>query len=94
MDPEATGALRRDLSDTSLLFQAAPGPWREVQLVRDRILQWLAEDPQLEPRDVLVMTPQIDRYAPLLRSVFNDIGATGVDLPWRLTDRSQGSTPG
>lgn len=94
VDPEATGALQRDLSDTSLLFQAAPGPWREVQLVRDRILQWLADDPQLEPRDVLVMTPQIDRYAPLLRSVFNDIGATGVDLPWRLTDRSQGSTPG
>ena len=86
--------LNRSQNDQSLLFQAAPGPWREVQLVRDRILQWLAADPELEPRDVLVMTPQIDRAAPLLASVFNDRGATGVDLPWRLTDRSQQSSPG
>ena len=80
--------------DQSLLFQAAPGPWREVQLLRDRILQWLAADPDLAPRDVLVMTPQIERYAPLLSSVFNDTAAIGVDLPWRLTDRSQQSSPG
>jgi exodeoxyribonuclease V gamma subunit len=31
------------------------------------------------------MTPQVDRYAPLLNSVFNDADAIGVDLPWRLT---------
>ncbi len=86
--------LQREPDDRSLLFQAAPGPWREVQLVRDQVLQWLAADPELAPRDVLVMTPQIDRYAPLLSSVFNDRDAIGVDLPWRLTDRSQQSTPG
>ena len=40
------------------------------------------------------MTPQIDRYAPLLGSVFNDVAAIGVDLPWRLTDRTQQSSPG
>ena len=94
VDGAAPEPLHRCSSDQSLLFQAAPGPWREVQLVRDRILQWLAADPELEPRDVLVMTPQIDRYAPLLSSVFNDVDAVGVDLPWRLTDRSQQSSPG
>ena len=94
VDCERSAPLRRCRTDQSLLFQAAPGPWREVQLVRDRILQWLAADPELEPRDVLVMTPQIDRYAPLLSSVFNDVDAIGVDLPWRLTDRSQQSSPG
>ena len=94
VDSTAPEPLQRSSSDASLLFQSAPGPWREVQLVRDRILQWLAADPELEPRDVLVMTPQIDRYAPLLSSVFNDVDAIGVDLPWRLTDRSQQSSPG
>ena len=94
VDGAAPEPLHRCSSDQSLLFQAAPGPWREVQLGRDRILQWLAADPELEPRDVLVMTPQIDRYAPLLSSVFNDVDAVGVDLPWRLTDRSQQSSPG
>ena len=94
VEPDLAEALQRSAADDSLLFQAAPGPWREVQLVRDRVLQWLAADPTLEPRDVLVMTPQIDRYAPLLSSVFNDRDAIGVELPWRLTDRSQQSSPG
>ena len=65
-----------------------------MQLVRDRILGWMADDPTLQPRDVLVMTPDVERYAPLLASVFSDQDATGVDLPWRLTDRSQQSCPG
>ena len=94
VDSESAVPMVRDVQDRSLLFQAAPGPWREVQLVRDRILQWLAADPQLEPRDVLVMTPQIERYAPLLSSVFNDVDAIGIQLPWRLTDRTQHSSPG
>ena len=94
VEPGCCDSLEREHDDRSLLFQAAPGPLREVQLVRDQVLQWLAADPELEPRDVLVMTPQIDRAAPLLASVFNDRGATGVDLPWRLTDRSQQSSPG
>ena len=80
--------------DQSLQFMGCAGPWREVQLVRDRILGWMADDPTLQPRDVLVMTPDVERYAPLLASVFSDRDATGVDLPWRLTDRSQQSCPG
>ena len=80
--------------DNSLRFLACAGPWREVQLVRDQILQWLASDSSLEPRDVLVMTPDVERYAPLLSSVFGDHDATGISIPWRLTDRSQQSSPG
>ena len=80
--------------DNSMRFLACAGPWREVQLIRDQILQWLAKDPSLEPRDVLVMTPDVERYAPLLNSVFGDHDATGVSIPWRLTDRSQQNTPG
>ena len=68
-----------------------PGRLRQGRTVRDRVLQLLAADPSLEPRDVLVMTPQVDALAPLLASVFGDQNATGVSLPWRLTDRSQQS---
>jgi exodeoxyribonuclease V gamma subunit len=60
-----------------------------VQIVRDRVLQLLAADPTLEPRHILVMTPAVDTFAPLVATVFGDREATGVDLPWRLTDRSQ-----
>ncbi len=92
--PEEHIDLRRKQHDSSLLFLASPGLWRETQLIRDQIIQWFAEDPTLEPRDVLVMTPQINRYAPLIASVFNDVGATGVEIPWRITDRSQTEQPG
>ena len=89
-----TTTLHRATDDNSVLFLSCPGRWREVQLIRDQILQWLAADSHLEPRDILIMTPQVDRFAPLLSSVFNDIAATGVELPWRLTDRSQQDNPG
>ena len=75
--------------DPSLEFHACPGPLRQVQIVRDRVLQLLAADPTLEPRHILVMTPAVDTFAPLVATVFADREATGVDLPWRLTDRSQ-----
>jgi len=75
--------------DRSLEFHPCPGRLRQVQIVRDRLLQLMAEDSSLEPRHILVMTPDVDRLAPLLAAVFGDAGATGVPLPWRLTDRSQ-----
>jgi exodeoxyribonuclease V gamma subunit len=80
--------------DQSLEFHACPGPLRQVQVVRDRVLQLLAADPSLEPRHILVMTPEVDRFAPLVAAVFSDADATGVELPWRLTDRSQQSDTG
>lgn len=92
--PECRPSLRLDPGDRSLEFLACPGRLRQVQVVRDRILQLLADDPSLAPRDVLVMTPQVDAFAPLVAAVFGDTGATGVELPWRLTDRSQQSDPG
>jgi exodeoxyribonuclease V gamma subunit len=88
-DPDRIPSLALDPEDRSLEFHACPGRMRQVQIMRDRLLQLLAADPGLEPRDILVMTPDIDAFAPLVASVFGDAHATGVNLPWRLTDRSQ-----
>jgi len=88
------GPLRWQAGDSSLEFHACPGRLRQLQVVRDRILQLLAADPTLEPRDILVMTPQVEAFAPLVGAVFGDSDATGVALPWRLTDRSQQSEAG
>ena len=94
VDPEEQAPLRRADSDHSLEFHACPGRLRQVQIVRDRLLQLMAADPSLNPRDILVMTPQVDAFAPLVGAVFGDSAATGVTLPWRLTDRSQQSEAG
>jgi exodeoxyribonuclease V gamma subunit len=90
----AAAALQWQPGDSSLEFHACPGRLRQLQVVRDRILQLLAADPSLEPRDILVMTPQVEAFAPLVGAVFGDSDATGVALPWRLTDRSQQSEAG
>ena len=93
-DQEQPQPLEHHSSDASLEFHACPGRLRQLQIVRDRLLQLLAADPELEPRNILVMTPQVEAFAPLVGAVFTDSSATGVHLPWRLTDRSQQSEAG
>ncbi len=86
--------LCRQACDNSLLFIASPGQKRQIQIIRDQIIQLLAQDCELQPRDILIMTPQISQLAPLITSVFNDVSSTKVKLPWRITDRTQIEKPG
>ncbi len=91
---ESLEPLQRKHTDDSLLFIECASKKREVQIIRDQILQWLDKDKTLQPRDILIMTPQIESFAPLIASSFNDIVATDVDLPWCITDRSENKKPG
>ncbi len=81
--------LTKEKSDKSLLFLKSPGKYRQVELIRDHILQLFAKNKKLQPRDVLIMTPQIDSYAPIFASVFNNLNHDTTKLPWVITDRSQ-----
>ena len=94
VDPLQQPKLQREANDSSLEFHACPGRLRQLQIVRDRVLQLMADDPSLQPRDILIMTPQVEAFAPLVGAVFGDSDATAVTLPWRLTDRSQQSEAG
>ena len=63
-------------------------------MLREALLHAFADDPTLEPRDVLVMCPDVDTYAPLIRAGFGQGGAAGPQghpghrLRVRLADRS------
>ena len=63
---------RRSLraEDDSLRVHACHGPTRQVEVLRDVLLGLFEDDPALEPRDVLVMTPDIEAYAPLVAATF------------------------
>lgn len=78
--------------DDSVEIHACHGRARQVEVLRDAILHALAEDETLEPRDVVVMCPDIETFAPLIRATFGatDTAAPGVppDLHVRLADRS------
>jgi len=59
-----------DADDRSLRVHSCHGRARQVEVVRDAILHALREDPTLEPRDVIVMCPDIETFAPLIHAAF------------------------
>lgn len=80
----------------SVQLHACHGPARQVEVLRDVLLDLFTTTPDLEPRDVLVMAPDIEAYAPLVPAVFG-LGAAGRDgqpppIPFQLADRSLAST--
>lgn len=80
--------------DTSVQVHGCHGPARQVEVLRDVLLGLLDADRTLEPRDVLVMTPDVEGYAPLVDAVFAEAGTGAPALPVRTADRSlRGTNP-
>jgi exodeoxyribonuclease V gamma subunit len=79
--------------DRSVQVHSCHGPARQVDVLREVLLGLLADDPTLQPRDILVMCPDIETYAPLIVADFGlgDVvhGAHPAHrLRVRLADRS------
>ena len=90
------GARALDPLDRSVQVHACHGPARQVDVLREVVVGLLADDPTLEPRDVLVMCPDVETFAPLIHAAFGLQDVTGVDHPGhrlrvRLADRATGS---
>ena len=62
------------LHDESVGLHSCYGALRQCEVLRDELLGMFAADPTLEPRDVLVMTPDIETYAPLVTAVLSRKG--------------------
>jgi exodeoxyribonuclease V gamma subunit len=62
--------LHLEPQDRSIQVHACHGRARQVEVVRDAILHALAEDETREPRDVIVMCPDIETFAPLIQATF------------------------
>ena len=56
--------------DRSVQIHVCYGARRQVEVLRDAILHILAADTTLEPRDIVVMTPDLATFAPLLEATF------------------------
>ncbi|MGH3576861.1 MAG: exodeoxyribonuclease V subunit gamma, partial [Mycobacterium sp.] len=80
-------------TDRSVQVHSCHGPARQIDVLREVLLGLLEEDPTLEPRDIVVMCPDIERYAPLIVAGFG-LGETAGDshpahrLRVRLADRA------
>ncbi len=77
-------------ADDSIVVHSCHGPMREVQVLYDQLRGMFDRDPSLRPRDVIVMTPDIDAYAPFIEAVFE--GSAGAGIPHRIADRKPSAT--
>ena len=80
-------------ADRSVQVHSCHGPTRQIDVLREVLLGLLADDATLEPRDIVVMCPDIDKYAPLIIAGFGLGEIAGASHPAhqlrvRLADRS------
>jgi len=91
------GASRTELDtkptarDDTLSLHPCRGALREVEVAHDSIVSLLRGDPTLQPRDVAILTPDIEQYGPIVEAVFGarrDQRARAV-LPFAVADRDR-----
>ncbi len=103
--PDAQTRARRTGRDASVQVHACHGAARQIDVLREVLVGLLDDDPTLEPRDILVMCPDIENYAPLISAGFGlaELVGTEIDggagaghpahqLRVKLADRSLGAT--
>lgn len=71
--------------DRSLAVHSCHSPMRELEVLHDQLLALFEELDDLEPRDILVMTPDIEAYAPFIAAVFD--GSRERRIPYSIADR-------
>jgi len=85
--------------DESLRFHVAHNPQREVEILHDELLAMFEQAARagkpLAPRDVMVMVPDIQTYAPHIQAVFGRVPPGDPrHLPCSIADRpARGAAP-
>ena len=89
----AEGAARRPPAqgaDSSLQIHVCHSAVREAEVLHDRLLALFDEHDDIEPADVLVVTPSLTEYGPPIESVF----ATAGRIPFHVARLPAGETRG
>ncbi|GLX80455.1 RecBCD enzyme subunit RecC [Thalassotalea insulae] len=77
--------------DDSIVITSAHSTLREVQGLHDWLLHQFNQDKELTPKDVLVMCPQVEQYAPYVNAVFaqgwQELDSKIPPLPCSIADR-------
>ncbi len=89
---ERTEVRTLDPADGSIAVHSCHGPMRELEVLKDQLRALLEGDPSLEPHDIVVMMPDVERHAPFIDAVFGVDSASADYIPYRIADRSRRST--
>ncbi len=74
--------------DHSIEIHSCHSHRREVEVLREVLLDLFDCDPSLAPEDVLVMLADIQTYAPLVDAVFGPRDKRLLHIPYAIADRS------
>ncbi len=92
-DTQATWPAVNPLTDDSLRFHITHSAQREVEVLHDQLLACFNADPSLKPRDIIVMVPDIDSYAPHIQAVFAQHARDDLrQIPFTVSDQAEQST--
>jgi exodeoxyribonuclease V gamma subunit len=75
-------------ADTSIQIHSCHSPMREMEVLYDHLLAMFDEDPDLLPKDIIVMTPDIETYAPYAQIVFGAPKEDFLKIPYSIADQS------
>ena len=74
--------------DSSIQIHSCHSPMREIEILHDNLLAMFEEDPDLLPKDIVVMTPDIHLYAPFVEAVFGAQIDEKKRIPFTISDQS------
>ncbi|MFN0300271.1 MAG: exodeoxyribonuclease V subunit gamma [Burkholderiales bacterium] len=74
-------------TDDSIRIDVCHGAMREADVLHDRLLGLFAKDPTLRSEDVLVLTPDLERYGSAIEAVFSAAPSRRF-IPYSIADRS------
>ncbi|BBO80406.1 RecBCD enzyme subunit RecC [Desulfosarcina ovata subsp. sediminis] len=76
--------------DRSISFQLAHSRQREVEILQDQLLACFEQFPDLKPRDIIVMMPDIRAYAPHIEAVFGNLPPEDERyIPFTIADQPE-----
>ncbi len=74
--------------DRSVQIHTCHSPLREIEVLHDNLLSLLDDVTGLTPRDIVVMTPDIETYAPYIATVFEGCQDPARKIPYSIADRT------
>ena len=81
---EGRRLLQKD--DNSITVRSCHSPLREVETLHDHLLEMLSNNPQLSPKDIVIMLPDVASYAPYIDAVFSAKHGQHY-IPYAIADR-------
>ena len=73
-------------NDRTLTLHSCHSAMREVEVLHDYLLDLFNQDPNLTPKDVVVMVADINQYTPYIQAVFGQKNGNAPQMPFSLSD--------